>query len=49
MGLFRRKTDTEPEPERCPVCGERLPEDDAQRCEMCGADLRPLRPLSTQQ
>jgi rRNA maturation endonuclease Nob1 len=43
MGLLRRKTTTEGEPERCPLCRERIP-DDADECAMCGADLRPLRP-----
>jgi rRNA maturation endonuclease Nob1 len=43
MGLFRRKTTIEVESERCPLCGERLP-DEADECAMCGADLRPLRP-----
>jgi hypothetical protein len=41
VGLFRRKNDLEPEPERCPLCTERVPED-AQECAMCGADLRTL-------
>ena len=44
MGLFRRKND-EVEPERCPLCRERVPED-ADECAMCGADLRSLRPRS---
>jgi len=43
MGLLRRKATVEDEPERCPVCRERLP-DDADECAMCGADLRALRP-----
>ena len=43
MALFRRKATLEVEPERCPVCRERLP-DEADECAMCGADLRPLRP-----
>src|SRR5215204_2154895 len=43
MALFRRKATVEDEPERCPVCRERLP-DDAHECAMCGADLKPLRP-----
>ena len=43
MGLFRSKTTIEAEPERCPLCRERIP-DDADECAMCGADLRPLRP-----
>ena len=42
MGLFQRKATVEDEPERCPVCRERLPAD-ADECAMCGADLRPLR------
>jgi len=42
MGLFRRKRgDDEPE-DRCPVCGEPIP-DGALECMMCGIDLRPLR------
>jgi rRNA maturation endonuclease Nob1 len=43
MGLFRRKQKVEDEPERCPVCTERLP-DDADECAMCGANLKALRP-----
>jgi rRNA maturation endonuclease Nob1 len=43
MGLFRPKHKIEDGPERCPVCTERLPED-ADRCAMCGADLKALRP-----
>ena len=43
MGLFRRKQKIEEEPERCPVCTERLP-DDADECAMCGADLKSLLP-----
>jgi hypothetical protein len=46
MGLFRRGEKIEDEPERCPVCNERLPDDDATECAMCGADLRALRPRS---
>jgi hypothetical protein len=42
MALFRRKPKAEEEPERCPVCTERLP-DDADECAMCGADLKALR------
>jgi len=41
VGLFRRKSNIEPEPERCPLCTERVP-DGAQTCAMCGADLRAL-------
>lgn len=43
MGLFRRKTNLDPEPERCPLCSERVPEG-VDECNMCGADLRALRP-----
>ena len=44
MGLFRRKPKVEEEdPERCPLCTERLP-DGADECAMCGADLKALRP-----
>jgi hypothetical protein len=42
MGLFRRKTTTEDDGERCPRCAERVP-DGANECAMCGIDLRPLR------
>ena len=42
MGLFRRKTTIEDDRERCPQCGERVPEG-ADECAMCGVDLRPLR------
>ena len=45
MRFFRSKTDVEVEPERCPVCRERVPEH-ADQCGMCGADLRALRPWS---
>ena len=45
MGLLRRKGNTEPEPDRCPLCNERVPED-ARECAMCGADLRALLPSS---
>jgi rRNA maturation endonuclease Nob1 len=41
VGLFKRRTDVEAEPERCPICTERVPED-AQECAMCGADLKAL-------
>jgi rRNA maturation endonuclease Nob1 len=43
MRLFSRKPDIEIEPERCPVCNERVP-DEADECAMCGADLRALLP-----
>jgi rRNA maturation endonuclease Nob1 len=43
MGLFRRNSNVEPEGERCPLCGERVP-DKADDCKMCGANLKPLRP-----
>jgi hypothetical protein len=42
MGLFRGKVTVEDEPERCPVCRERVP-DNADECGMCGADLKSLR------
>ena len=42
MRLFRRKATSEDEGERCPRCSERVPEG-ADRCLMCGVDLRPLR------
>ena len=32
---FLRRDKDEPEPRRCEVCGELLP-DDAQECQMCG-------------
>lgn len=44
MGLLRRKDNTEPEPKRCPLCNERVPDDTARECAMCGADLRALLP-----
>lgn len=48
MRLFRRKATTiEDESERCPQCAERVPED-ADQCLMCGADLRFIRPLSSE-
>jgi uncharacterized membrane protein YvbJ len=39
MGLFTRNAD-ELEPERCPQCGERLPEG-ARECTMCGEPVDP--------
>ena len=45
MGLFRRNPKVEAEPERCPLCAERVP-DGANECAMCGADLKALRPWS---
>jgi hypothetical protein len=45
VGLFNRKSNAEVEPERCPLCTERVPEG-AQQCAMCGADLRTLLPGS---
>jgi len=42
VGLFRRKPKVEEEPERCPLCTERLP-DGVDECAMCGADLKALR------
>jgi rRNA maturation endonuclease Nob1 len=44
MGLFR-SSKVEAEPERCPLCTERVP-DGADECAMCGADLKALRPSS---
>lgn len=43
--MFRRKPKVEDEPERCPLCNERVP-DGADECAMCGADLKALRPPS---
>jgi hypothetical protein len=48
MRLFRRKTTDEVPEERCPYCSERLPER-ANDCQMCGADLRALRPRSPEE
>lgn len=45
MGLFRRKATAEVEPDRCPLCNERVP-DGAEECAMCGADLKVIRPWS---
>lgn len=45
MGLFKRKPVIEDDGERCPRCGERVPEG-ANECAMCGVDLRPLRSSS---
>jgi hypothetical protein len=46
MGLFRRKSSEQDEPERCPVCREPVPEG-AVECKMCGAALalEPVRSL----
>ncbi len=41
MGLFRRKQKVEEEPDRCPVCRERLPAD-ADECRMCGANVKAM-------
>jgi zinc-ribbon domain len=41
MGLFRRKRDDDEREDRCPHCGEPLPQG-ALECMMCGIDLRPL-------
>jgi hypothetical protein len=46
MGLFRRNENVEAEPERCPLCSERVP-DGADECNMCGADLRPFSKRTT--
>jgi ribosomal protein L40E len=48
MRLFRRKTPDEIPEERCPYCSERLPEE-ANECQMCGADLTALRPRSPEE
>ena len=42
MGLFRRKRGNDEREDRCPHCGEPLPQE-ALECMMCGTDLRPLR------
>lgn len=41
VGMFRRKPKVREEPERCPLCAERVP-DGADECAMCGADLKAL-------
>ena len=45
MRLFGRKPTDEETEERCPQCGERVP-DGAADCLMCGVDLRPFRRAS---
>jgi hypothetical protein len=50
MSLFRRADGEDQPDERCPQCGERLPEDEATVCTMCGAALDPAskaRPEAT--
>lgn len=42
MRLFGRKRSNDEAEERCPHCGEPVP-DQAVDCMMCGVDLRPLR------
>ncbi len=42
MRLFGRKRSKNEVQERCPQCGEPVP-DQAMECMMCGVDLRPLR------
>ena len=42
MRLFGCKRSNDEAEERCPQCGEPVP-DQAMECMMCGADLRPLR------
>jgi hypothetical protein len=42
MRLFRRKPADNEVEERCPQCGEPVP-DGAAQCMMCGVDLRPFR------
>ena len=44
MGFLRRKDKTDTEPDRCPLCNERVPDESARECAMCGADLRALLP-----
>ena len=44
MRLFGRKPTEDELEERCPHCGEPVP-DGATRCMMCGIDLRPLREM----
>ena len=46
MRLFKRKRDYNEVEERCPQCGEPVPEGDIE-CVMCGADLRPLREVQS--
>jgi len=45
MRLFGRKRRNYEVQERCPQCGEPVP-DHAVECVMCGVDLRPLRPTA---
>ena len=42
MRLFGRKPIDDEVEERCPHCGEPVP-DGATQCMMCGVDLQPLR------
>ena len=42
MRLFGRKRSNDEVEERCPHCGEPVP-NQAVDCMMCGVDLRPLR------
>ena len=42
MRLFGRKRSNDEIEDRCPQCGEPVP-DQAVECMMCGVDLRPLR------
>jgi hypothetical protein len=46
MRLFARKRSNDEAEERCPQCGEPVP-DQAVECMMCGVDLRPLRGRAT--
>jgi hypothetical protein len=48
MRLFRRKTTDDELEERCPQCGEPVP-DGAAECMMCGVDLRPFRTTADSQ
>jgi hypothetical protein len=46
MRLFGRKRNDDEVEERCPQCGEPVPEGAAE-CMMCGVDLRPFRGVAS--
>jgi zinc-ribbon domain len=46
MRLFGRKRNDDEVEERCPQCGEPVPEGAAE-CMMCGVDLRPFREVAS--
>ena len=46
MRLFGRKRNDDEVEERCPQCGEPVPEGAAE-CMMCGVDLRPFREMAS--